>query len=167
MKQHTLCLILLLMAPAGAQPWLKAKLLVVPGKNLGPIVLGKPISPGAYQLLGPGVGSGEISKNTHKDNAGVEWIAPKATVKDPYIRVKCHDGNRPENVFQIFWTAPNPRTVEGLGMGSSVAEVLKAFPKGKWTTQTMDGNPTWLTPGLDWTFDENRKKVIEMHLRKP
>lgn len=161
MKLHILCFTLLCMAPACAQPWLKARLLVVPGKSLGPIQLGKPIPQEAYRLLGPGVGGASISKNTHKDNAGVDWLAPK----DVYIRVKCHDGKRPENVFQIFWTAPNPRTAEGLGVGSPAALVLKAFPKGKWTDQTMDGNPTWLTPGLDWTFDDKRSKVIEMHLR--
>jgi len=163
MKLHSLFLTLLLIAPAGAQPWLKAKLLVVPGKSLGPIVLGKPIPKQAYQLMGPGAGSANVTKNTSKDGAAVEWMAPK----DVYIRVKCHDGNQPENAFQIFWTAPNPRTAGGLGVGSSATAVVKAFPKGRWTNQSMDGYPTWETPGLNWTFDEKRTKVLEMHLRKP
>lgn len=167
MKLHALFLTLLLIAPAAAQPWLKVKLLVVPGKSLGPIVLGKPIPEEAYRLMGPGGGRAEVGKNTHKDGAAVEWISPTATVQDPYIRVKTHDGKSAENAFQIFWTAPNPRTAEGLGIGSSAAAVQKAFPKGRWTTETMDGNPTWLTPGLNWTFDEKRSKVVEMHLCKP
>lgn len=162
MKLHTLILTLLLIAPAAAQPWLKAKLLVVPGKSLGPIGLGQPVSQ-AYPLMGRAVGSDEVSKNTSKDGASVEWRA----ANDVYIRVKCHDGRQPENVFQIFWTAPNPRTAGGLGVGSSVAAVQKAFPKGRWTTDTLDGAPTWLTPGLNWTFNEKRSKVVEMHLCKP
>lgn len=163
MKLHTFFLTLLLMAPAGAQPWLKAKLLVVPGQSLGPIVLGKPIPKQAYQLLGPGTGSEEVSKNTHKDGTGVDWLAPN----DVYLRVKTHDGKRPENAYQIFWSAPNPRTAGGLGVGSSKAAVLKAFPKGRWTLENLDGAPTWMTPGLNWTFDDKRTKVTEMHLCKP
>lgn len=167
MKLRILFLTLLLLAPASAQPWLKPKLLVVPGKSLGPIVLGKPIPEEAFRLLGSGTGRAAVSKNQHKDSAAVEWIAPKASVNDPYIRVKCHDGKRPENAYQIFWTAPNPRTAQGLGVGSPAALVLKAFPKGRWTMESMDGYPTWLTPGLNWTFDEKRTKVIEMHLIQP
>lgn len=155
----TVLFALLLMAPASAQPWLKPKLLVVPGKSLGPIVLGKPIPKAAFGLLGPASGGSDVSRNTHKDGAGVEWA-----VKDLYLRVKCHDGKRPENAYQIFWTAPNPRTAEGLGVGSPVAAVVKKYPKGRWTTDTLDGYPTWTTPGLNWMCDEKRTRVVQMHL---
>jgi hypothetical protein len=167
MTIRILFLTLLLLVSASAQPWLNTKLLVVPGKSLGPIVLGKPIPEEAFALLGPGTGRAEVSKNEHKDGAGVDWLAPNATLDDPYIRAKCHDGIHPENVYQIFWSAPNPRTAEGLGVGSPQASVLKAYPEGRWTTDSLDGYPTWQTPGLNWTFDEDRSKVIEMHLRMP
>lgn len=150
---------LLLLAPVSAQPWLKPKLLVVPGKSLGPITLGKPIPKETFRLLGPATGNSDVQQNTHKDNAAIEWLA-----KDLYIRVKCHDGRRPENAYQIFWTAPNPRTAEGLGVGSPVASVLKKYPKGKWTTDDLDGYPTWTTPGLNWMCDAKKTRVVEMHL---
>lgn len=154
-------LLLILVAPVWAQPWLKVPLVVVPGQRLGPIVLGKPIPPEAYKLLGNVAGRAELSKISSPDGGGVEWLSG-----DLYIRVKCHDGKRPENVFQIFWTAPNVRTADGLGVGSPVAAVLKRYPGGRWTTQTLDGVPTYQTPGLDWGFDERRSRVTDMHLGK-
>ncbi|MFN8608484.1 MAG: hypothetical protein U0931_13185 [Vulcanimicrobiota bacterium] len=156
---RTLIFLLLWVLPAGAQPWLKTRLVVVPGQSVGPIALGKPIPARAYTLLGAAQGSAELNQIPSKDGGGVEWIAGER-----YLRVKCHDGIKPENVFQIFWTVPNARTADDLGVGSTRAAVLKKYPHGNWTTDTMDGVPTYQTPGLNFSFDYKRGKVIEMHL---
>lgn len=161
MKTHFLLLILLTL-PALAQPWQKP-ILVVPGKSLGPIELGKPVPKSAYQLLGPAVGQDQVLANQSKDGAGLEWTDKKARMGEPYIRVKCHDGIKPENVYQIFWTASGPRTKAGVGVGSPLAKVQQSFPKGAWTTG-MDDEAVWKTPGLNFIFDSKKTRVLEMHL---
>lgn len=148
-----------------AQPFVKAKLLVVPGKSIGPIQLGKPVPEEAFKLLGPGSGREDVTKITSQDGGGIEWLAPPAKYDSPYLRVKCHDGKKPENVFQVFWTVPGPRTANGVGVGSSVAEVTKKFPSGHWTTG-MDDAVSWETKGLNFTFDAKKTKVYLMHLYK-
>ena len=148
-------LFLLLTIPVLAQPWL-----VVPGKSLGPIELGKPVPSVAIKQLGPAIGQDRVKANQSKDGAGLEW-ADKSGLS--YIRVKCHDGVKPENVFQIFWTVSGPRTKGGLGVGSPLAKVLKSFPKGQWK-QGLDDVPVWSNPGLNFMFDVKKTRVVEMHL---
>ncbi len=149
-----------------AQPFVKANLLVVPGKSIGPIQLGKPVPEEAFKLLGPGSGRDKVSQITSKDGGGIDWIAPPGKLDSPYLRVKCHDGVKPENVFQVFWTVPGPRTANGLGVGSPASEVTKKFSSGHWKTG-MDDQVYWETPGLNFGFDSKKSKVVLMHLRKP
>ncbi|MBN9416977.1 MAG: hypothetical protein J0I12_16140 [Candidatus Eremiobacteraeota bacterium] len=156
-------LFLLLAATASAQPWLTQKLLVVPGKSIGLIRLGKPVPRAAYQQLGKPSSASDVSKNTSTDGAAIEWLGSKG----PYIRVKCHDGNRPENVFQVFWTAPGPRTAEGIGIGSTAAQVRAKYPKGKSGEPYLDADETWSIPGLTMVLDGKNGKVVEMNLHNP
>lgn len=148
---------LALALPALAQPWASVHLLVVPGRSLGPIELGKPVPVKAYELLG--ASNGRILSDS-KDSGGESWSAPE----DVYINVKCHDGRAAENVFQIFWTAPGPRTAEGVGVGSDMATVLRKLPAGQWGENAMDGTPCWKVPGLTLSCDRRDGKVYLMHL---
>ena len=161
----TISLILCSAAWALAQSWATVPQTVVPGKSLGFIQLGKPIPPAALKQLGQPRGGTKIPANVSKDGAAVEWSSPKAGQNGPYIRVKCHDGVRPENVFQIFSTAPGPRTASGVGVGTPVAEVLKKYPHGKWERDELEGFPTWDVPGLSFVVsDQKNGKVVMLWL---
>jgi hypothetical protein len=156
--------LLLLSVVAGApsaQPWTKQRLEVVPGRSIGPVALGRPISKNALETLGP-PSADSRREITVKDGGGVTWT----DAQNRYINVKCHDGVDPRNVYQVFWTARNPQA-RGVGVGSAAAAVVKAFPEGRWTQDEMEGKPCWTTPGLRFTCTARTGRVSLMHLYKP
>jgi len=129
--------------------------LIIPGKSVGPIVLGKPIPPSAYKVLGrptsqtpPGRGADGM------DSGNVFWKSG--------LNVKLNDGRGDSNVFQVFVFSPKFMTAKGIRKGSTFAQVRKAYPSGK-KEEAMDSDFAWAVPGMTIMISGNKVDGLGIH----
>jgi hypothetical protein len=129
--------------------------LIVPGKSVGPIVLGKPIPDSAYKMLGrPTSVSPPSPGSDGLDTGSVYW--------ENKLIVKLNDGKGDNNVFQVFVISPRFSTSKGIRRGSTFSQVRKAYPSGK-KGQAMDSDFAWEIPGMSMNITNNKVDGIGVH----
>ena len=124
--------------------------LIVPGKSVGAIEIGKPIPNGVMQTLGKPTNytKPEPGKNG-RDTGNYYW--------EGKLNVKINDGRGDFNVFQILLSNPKYHTKNGIRVGTAVGDVKKAYPSGK-RIEWIDCDFAWAATGI--TFCINGGKVV-------
>lgn len=128
------------------------RFLIVPGKSVGLIEMGKPISKKAMNLMGK-------PTNFTPPTTGKKGIDTGSYYWEDKLIIKINDGKNDLNVYQAFIISPKYYTTRGIRRGSTLAELKKAYPKGK-KVELMDHDFGWQIPGM--TFGVYEKKVTSM-----
>jgi len=130
--------------------------LIIPGKSVGPIEIGKPISGKVFKMFGkPTSYSAPSPGKKGIDTGSCYW-------KDR-INVKLNDGKGDKNVYQLFIMSQKYYTSSGIRIGSSFRSVKKAYPRGK-KEEGMDVDIVWKARGI--FFGIYKGKVINIGVFK-
>ncbi len=128
------------------------RFLIVPGKSIGLIEIGKPISKKVMNLMGK-------PTNFTPPTTGKKGIDTGSYYWEDKLIIKINDGKNDLNVYQAFIMSKKYYTTRGVRLGSTLAELKKAYPKGK-KVEMMDHDFGWQIPGM--TFGVYEKKVSSM-----
>ena len=128
------------------------RFLIVPGKSIGLIEIGKPISKKVMNLMGK-------PTNFTPPTTGKKGIDTGSYYWEDKLIIKINDGKNDLNVYQAFIISKKYYTTRGIRRGSTLAELKKAYPKGK-KVEMMDHDFGWQIPGM--TFGVYEKKVSSM-----
>lgn len=129
-----------------------SRFLIVPGRSVGLIEIGKPISQKVKNLIGkPANFTPPTTGKSGLDTGSYYW-------EDKLI-VKINDGKNDMNVYQVFVMSNKYYTARGIRLGSTLAQLKKAYPNGK-KVEMMDHDFGWQIPGM--TFGVFKKKVTSM-----
>lgn len=124
--------------------------LIVPGKSVGSIEIGKPIPKAVMDAFGKPTNYTKPSPGKDgRDTGNYYW--------EGRLNVKINDGRGDFNVFQILINSPKYHTKNGIRLGSTTAEVKKAYPSGK-KIEWMDCDFAWTVTGV--AFCINGGKVV-------
>jgi len=119
--------------------------LIVPGKSAGPVLLGKPLSPGVFDAFGrPDTA---IAPKEDMDSGVYEW--------KNNILVKLNNGKDKNSVNTIFINSGDFKTSEGITVGSSLDNVKKAYPGGRKSDEIPDADFGWEANGIAFHFLQN------------
>ncbi|MBI2266217.1 MAG: hypothetical protein HYU64_13785 [Armatimonadetes bacterium] len=130
--------------------------LIVPGKKVGLIALGKPIPREVLKSLGkPTSHTAPLPGKDGTDTGNYYW--------EGKLNVKLNDGRGDENVYQIFVLSPNYHTAEGIKVGASWEQVRRVYPKGK-KIEVMDFDFGWATPGMVFSISGNKVRGIGVRI---
>ena len=130
------------------------RFVVVPGKSVGLIEIGKPISKKVMKLMGkPTRFTPPTSGKSGLDTGSYYW--------EGKLIVKINDGKGDMNVYQAFIISEKYYTTMGIRRGSDFSELKRCYPKGK-KVEMMDMDFGWEIPGM--TFGIYNKKVSSMSI---
>ncbi|MDR7416058.1 MAG: hypothetical protein QN193_03700 [Armatimonadota bacterium] len=136
-----------LVAALAILPVIPAAFLIVPGQRVGPVVLGMRVVQ-VFQHLGPPAGRAG-------SEGGGKFFWPQRGIT---VRV-----DSAGHVDTIFVEHPRYRTAQGIGVGSGLEEVLRAFGP---THQAQEDRSTLVLayPGLGISFalDKSRGERVQM-----
>lgn len=129
------------------EPYIPTKMIentiIVPGRSVGDVVLGKPVPQSFIKLLPP-------PSPWMPDYC---WGGEDGTDVPPYFFIDTATG-RKSGVVTAFGIQGRPdgwpdfRTKEGIGLGSTFTAVKRAYPKGKLLPPGMDIDCSWeIAPG--------------------
>jgi RNA polymerase subunit RPABC4/transcription elongation factor Spt4 len=120
-----------------------------PGIGVGAIQIGSPLPADVTQTYGRLTSVSPAGNSM--DSGSYYW--------EGLMNVKTHDGRSAKNVFSIFITGQEFRTPEGIGPGSTVDQMLKAYPNAR-KELNMDDNWEYHIPGA--SFGTYQGKVYEV-----
>jgi hypothetical protein len=133
--------------------------LIIPGVRVGHIELGRPLSPALLKTFGKPTTYTKPSPGAEgRDTGNYYWKG--------YFNVKLNDGKGDDNVFQILVMHKKFSTAHGIRVGSSFADVKKAYPEGK-KGEGMDVDFSWHVPGMTLDINENKVCAIGVHPKNP
>jgi len=162
----TLVTLALTLPALAAGNWRQARLVVVPGRQAGPIRLGQPLSPEVFRVLGrPSVQQAPEPGPEGMDTGNVSWGGEAATELWLGINAKLNDGRGDQNVFTVYLVGVRAITDRGVFIGCDLARARRAYPEARrGEPSEMDEGAVFLeVPGLVMVFREGR--LAEMVVR--
>lgn len=135
--------------------------LIAPGRSIGDVQLGKPVPTSFLKLLpAPNDWTSDFS-----------WGGSSGTDEPVDFFIHTQSGQRRGVVTAVGLKGQSPgwpafRTKEGIGIGSSLKAVKRAYPNSKWLEAGMDTTGYWqLSPGTT-TFGFYGDYVCEVTVGK-
>ncbi|MNS90670.1 hypothetical protein D3C72_1247310 [compost metagenome] len=160
---------------AQAAGWVRkvANVLIVPGRSVGAIALGRPVPAWFYNQMGrPSI----VTKAGAQVNTGfISWGGVPNSGIAGLLAVSLNDGAGRENVSEIILSTieqdlrqwPVFKTKEGIQLESPFAWVRRAYPDGKETQGGMDVEKWWELPARGISFGISDGEVIEINVYPP
>lgn len=131
------------------------KYLIIPGKSVGLIELGKPIPKSVMKELGK-------PTNFTKPVKGKDGIDTGNYYWENNLNIKLNDGLGDFNVYQIFVINTKYHTEKRIKVGSKAAEAKKAYPGGE-KVDVMDCDYGWEITGMTLFINNNKVCGISVH----
>lgn len=119
--------------------------LIVPGKGVGPIRLGKPVPRYAMDIFGR---PDKFELSDRQDEGVCLWQGK--------LLVKLNDGTSKEHVFQVFVYSPLFHAEKGIKIGSSLRDLRMAYPEGKREQNVAEADFGWRVPGLVFFISDEK-----------
>lgn len=151
-----LVIVLMGVAPVGAavsaddDAWL-----LVAGQRAGLFRLGQAVPEDARQRWGKPDAETAVDG---PDSGNLTW--------NELANVKIGDEAGRPNIYQVFVISPRFHTAEGIAIGSTEAELKRAYPSGR-TVEAMEADFSWCLPGISFDVCEGRVCGIGIHPLRP
>lgn len=120
-----------------------------PGRGVGYLRLGRPLSSKALGAYGP---SKLSPPGSSMDSGSRYW--------EGQLLAKLNDGRARDNVYSIFVQDSRFFTLRGVKIGTSEADLLRAYPTVRRSDDSMDGDYVYKGNGISFTINSRRVSQV-------
>ena len=143
-----------------SQRWRFHELQVVPGKQVGPFLLGKSMPPEAMEELGPP--TVQVKPGKTQGSGLLRW-AVAGQHPDRMIEVVLHNGRNPRAVVSVRVRGIRAQTDKKVKLGDSAEAVRDLYPDGREGISETTGGSIWRVPGAKFAIKDGVLKEIYVY----
>lgn len=133
-------------ASADGPRYRSVPLRLVPGVSVGPILIGQPVSPATYEMLGP---------PSKQNESMILWSLSEQLNFEEGIMLKLDGRGR---VAAVYLAYVDFSTTGGASQGNSLTQLQQAHPQGQYI-EGRGGN-SWRLPGLEVLLNKNDRAEL-------